>query len=151
MTNEIKLTSSAFENNQTIPKRYGCDGENINPPLFIDKIPTGTKSLTLIVDDPDAPSGDWVHWLLWNISPNTLNIGENSVPPNSIQGLNDFGNNKYDGFCSPKGTHRYFFKLYALDCVFDLNNYTNKSDLENVMVGHIIGKTSLVGRYSKQN
>jgi Raf kinase inhibitor-like YbhB/YbcL family protein len=147
--NQIKLTSDVFENNQYIPKKYSCNDENINPPLFISNVSKETKSLVLIVDDPDAPRGDWVHWLVWNIPVNITNIVEDSVPEEAIQGLNDYGNNKYDGPCPPSGTHRYFFKLYALDTVLNLDKNSKKINLENAMKGHILDQTSLIGLYSK--
>jgi len=145
----IKLSSTAFKNNQTIPLKYSCTGENINPPLFINNVPLGTKSLAMIVDDPDAPRGDWVHWLVWNIPAKTLEITEHSIMVDSVQGLNDFGNNKYDGPCPPSGTHRYFFKLYALDIILNLTKNSKKGDLEKAMVGHILDQTILTGLYSK--
>ena len=146
---KIKLTSEVFEDNQSIPKKYGCGGENINPPLSIDNIPTGTKSLALIIDDPDASREDWVHWLVWNISPETSQIEEDSVPVNSVQGINDYNINKYDGPCPPSGIHRYFFKLYALDIMLDFDANNKKEDLENAMKGHVLGQTVLIGLYSK--
>jgi len=147
--NLFKLLSSAFENNQLIPEKYGCAGENINPPLLISNTPEGTKSLVLIVDDPDASAGDWVHWILWNIPASVTKIEENSVPKGALQGINDYEKNKYFGPCPPQGIHRYFFKLYALDNVLDLDTNTKKGDLENAMNRHIIRQTSLVGLYSK--
>jgi len=146
---EIQLTSEVFQNNQSIPLKYSCNGENINPPLSIKNIPTNTKSLTLIVDDPDAPSGDWVHWLIWNIPSNTSQIEMGATPSGSVQGLNDSKNNKYDGPCPPSGTHRYFFKLYALDTTLNLKVNSNKNNLEDAMKGHILGQTTLIGLYSK--
>jgi len=149
--NKLELTSEAFENNQSIPKQYSCNGENINPPLLINNVPEGTKSLALIVDDPDAVGGEWVHWLIWNIPANTSRIDAGSVPVGSIQGLDDFKKHKYGGPCPPSGTHRYFFKLYALDLLIALDRNSNKSDLENAMNGHILDQTVLVGLYSKIN
>ena len=147
---DLELKSIFFENNGKIPSKYTCDGENINPLLEINKIPNNTKSLALIVDDPDAPSGDWVHWLMWNIPPQTTIIESNFVPPGSIQGINDSKENKYDGPCPPSGTHRYFFKLYALDIILDLNKDNKKQNLEKSMIGHILGQTELIGLYSRQ-
>ena len=110
---KLELTSSAFKNNEMIPSKYTCQGEDINPELEIKNIPDGTKSLVLIVDDPDAPMGTWVHWVVFNI-PNTVEkIKENSMP--GVGGINNFGKLNYGGPCPPSGTHRYFFKLYALD------------------------------------
>lgn len=145
----LNLSSLAFENNQIIPEKYSCNGENINPALSIENTPAGTKSLVLVVDDPDAISGDFVHWILWNISPDTTDIEEDSIPDGSVLGLNSYKNNKYDGPCPPVGTHRYLFKLYALDTVLNLDKNSGKVDLENAMKNHIIGQTSLTGLYSK--
>jgi len=149
LISEINLTSEAFENNQAIPKQYSYKGKNINPPLLISNVPKGTKSLALIVDDPDAPVRIYVHWLVWNIPAETFKIEEGTLPQGSIQGLNDFQKNEYDGPYPPSGTHRYFFKLYALDFILNLDKNSKKSDLENIMKGHILAETSLVGLYSK--
>ena len=111
----MKIISEVFENKQMIPQKYTCDGENINPPLQITDIPSNTESLVLIVDDPDAPSGDWIHWLVWNINPQTKEIMEDSVPENAVVGTNDFKKMEYDGPCPPSGTHRYVFKVLALE------------------------------------
>ena len=146
---KLSLTSPAFQNNQPIPAKYSCKSENINPPLLIENVPEGTKSFALIVDDPDAPSGNWVHWLVWNIPANNLNIDSGSVPPGSVQGFNSSQKNNYDGPCPPSGTHRYFFKLYALDTMLNLDKKENKNNLEITMKGHILDETSLVGLYSK--
>ena len=116
---------------------------------MINNIPIGTKSLAIIVDDPDAPSGDWVHWLIWNIPADTDKINTGSVPPSSIQGLNDSKNNSHDGPCPPPGTHRYFFKLYALNTILNLDKNSRKNDLEKAMSGHILGQTYLLGLYSR--
>jgi len=117
----FQITSPVFENNGFIPKKYTCDGVDINPQLLIANVPSETKSLALIVDDPDAPAGTWVHWVVWNISPQTHEIKENSVPNGANQGLNDFRKRSYGGPCPPSGTHRYFFKLYALDTILTLD------------------------------
>ena len=146
----MKLSSSAFIHNQTIPAKYTCDGENVNPPLTITDVLTDSKSLTLIVDDPDAPAGTWVHWTVWNISPDTKQIAENSVPSNAIQGKTSFGNSGYGGPCPPSGTHRYFFKLYALDTTLSLGQNATKQDLEKAFVGHILDQAELIGLYSRK-
>ena len=146
----MKLSSSAFTHNQTIPAKYTCDGENVNPPLTITDVLTDSKSLTLIVDDPDAPAGTWVHWTVWNISPDTKQIAENSVPSNVIQGKTSFGNSGYGGPCPPSGTHRYFFKLYALDTTLSLGQNATKQDLEKAFVGHILDQAELIGLYSRK-
>lgn len=144
---ELTVKSLAFENNKLIPKKYSCDGEEVNPPLIIAGIPDGTKSLVLLVDDPDAPRGTFDHWVMWNIPPAT-NVAENSVP--GTEGLNSAGEHKYIGMCPPYGTHRYFFKVYALNTKLTLNaNATRKKDLEKAMQGHILAKGELVGLYAR--
>ena len=142
----MRLTSSVFEHNQMIPKKYTCQGEDINPPLKIENIPEGTETLALIVDDPDAPVGTWVHWVVFNIQP-TDEIKENSVPGD--QAYNDFKKINYGGPCPPTGTHRYFFKLYALDIVIDLQTGMKKQDLEKAMKGHILAEIELIGLYKE--
>ena len=142
----MKLTSPEFENGKNIPRKFTCEGDDINPRLIIEDIPTGTKSLALIVDDPDAPMGTWVHWVSFNI-PVVSQIDEDSIP--GKQGLNDFGRKDYGGPCPPSGTHRYFFKLYALDTVLDLNEGINKEALEEAVEGHILDKAELIGLYKK--
>ena len=148
-TTTMKLTSPAFTHNQNVPREFTCDGSDINPPLQISDVPAGAKSLALIVDDPDAPRGDFVHWTLWNIAPDTKEIPENSVPANAIQGATDFGRHGYGGPCPPSGTHRYQFKLYALDAMLDLPATAKKQDIERAMQGHIIEQTILVGLYQR--
>ena len=124
----FKVSSSAFENNTHIPRKYTCDGADINPPLKIENVPPGARSLALIVDDPDAPGGVWVHWVAWNIDPSIAEIKENSLPKGSIQGQNDFRRQGYGGPCPP-ATHRYFFKLYALDAGLRLAPPASKAEL----------------------
>lgn len=146
----MKISSSAFGNNSTIPKKYTCEGQDINPPLQFDEIPPETKSLALIMDDPDAPMGTWVHWVVWNISPNTLKIAENDVPQAAVLGINDSRKLEYGGPCPPPGKpHRYFFKLYALDIVISLKQGSFKKDLEEIMEKHILAKAELVGLYQR--
>lgn len=147
--NTFSIESPAFKNNTSIPKQYTCDGKDMNPPLAIRNIPSGTKSLALIVDDPDAPSGMWVHWVVWNIDPGTTQIDENSVPAGAAQGRNDFKKTSYGGPCPPSGTHRYFFKLYALDTKLNLGNNSTKQDVEKAMKGHIIGDAQTMGLYKR--
>ncbi len=146
---DLKLTSPAFEDNGMIPAKYTCDGNDINPELLIEGIPAEAKSLVLIVDDPDAPVGTWDHWIVWNI-PVVSKIGENSVPEGAVQGLNDFKKHDYGGPCPPSGTHRYMFKLYALDTTLDLDSNSKKGDVEKAMEGHILAQTKLVGLYSRE-
>ena len=150
--NEVKydtmlISSPAFEHQSNIPSRYTCDGRNINPPLVIEQIPEEAKSLVLIVDDPDAGGGMWVHWVVWNI-PITLSIKENSVP--GTEGVNDFKRKHYGGPCPPSGTHRYFFKVYALDAVLDLPANTDKKSLEQAMQPHIIAFGEIIGLYERE-
>ena len=147
---QMKLTSTAFQENGLIPKEHTCDGKDVNPPLTLADVPAGAKSLAMIVDDPDAPMGTWVHWVIWNIDPGLKSIGANSVPSGSVQGLNDFRANKYGGPCPPSGTHRYFFKLYALDTTLTIGSKSTKADLEKAMAGHIIGQGQLVGTYKRK-
>lgn len=146
----LKMTSPVFENNGNIPAKYTCDGKDVNPPLLIENVPANTKSLALIVDDPDAPRGTWVHWVVWNIDPQTGEIKEDSVPKNAKQGMNDFRKKDYGGPCPPSGTHRYFFKLYALDTVLTIGQDSTKADLEKAMKGHILEEGSLIGLYKRK-
>ena len=142
------ISSSAFSNGQVIPDIYGCHGQDINPPLEIAGFPTSTQSLALLVDDPDAPAGDWVHFLLWNINPQTTNIATNSIPVGAVVGLNDFNTNKYSGPCPPKGTHRYQFKIYALDEFLNLPTSTRKPEFLQAIAGHILDQAMLTGTYN---
>ncbi|MEW6116632.1 MAG: YbhB/YbcL family Raf kinase inhibitor-like protein [Nitrospirota bacterium] len=147
---ELKLSSPVFKDNSPIPSKYTCDGNDVNPPLVIENVPSNAKSLVLIVDDPDAPMGTWVHWVVWNIEPKTKEIKEHSLPKGAIQGINDFKKHDYGGPCPPSGTHRYFFKLYALDATLNLPSSARKADVEKAMKGHIISQGQLVGLYSKK-
>src|SRR5574341_875714 len=142
-----KLSSPAFSANGMIPPKHTCDGADTSPPLRIEGIPPGAKTLALIVDDPDAPRGTWVHWVAWNIDPATREIPENGLPKGAVQGRNDFGTEKYGGPCPPSGTHRYFFKLYALDASLGLADGATKAQLESAMKGHILGQAEFVGLY----
>lgn len=144
----MQLTS-VFSDNQAIPSRFTCDGENINPELNITGVPANTKSLSLIVDDPDAPGGDFVHWVIWNIGAETTQIKENSLPAGVVVGRNDFGNNEYGGPCPPSGTHRYQFKVYALDKKLDLTAGAGKKELLAAMNGHILSQVELIGTYGR--
>jgi len=146
----LKISSPVFENNGYISVRYTCDGRDINPPLLIENVPANSKSLALIVDDPDAPIGTWVHWVLWNINPRTKEIKEDSIPEGAKQGLNDFRRHNYGGPCPPSGTHRYFFKLYALDVILNLDPNSTKADLEKAMKGHIIEQTQISVMYKRR-
>jgi len=143
----MKLKSPEFEHNQSIPSRFTCEGEDINPALIIEDIPKEARSLTLIVDDPDAPMGTWVHWVVFDM-PVISKIEENSVP--AKQGVNNAGGRNYHGPCPPSGTHRYFFKIYALDTVLNLKEGISKGQLENAMQEHILDKAELVGLYKRK-
>jgi Raf kinase inhibitor-like YbhB/YbcL family protein len=143
---KLEVTSALFKQNEFIPRRYTFDGLNVNPPLNFDHIPKEAKSLAIIVDDPDAPSGTWVHWVIWNI-PVTHHLKENDAP--GQQGMNDSGKQVYSGPCPPRGTHRYFFKVYALNCMLEIHAGSNKEDLEQAMEGHIIGFGELIGLYRR--
>lgn len=151
----MQITSPAFAANQAIPSTYTCDGKNISPPLDITGIPPNTKSLALIVDDPDAPGGDWVHWLVWNIAPagaaqnGTQHIAENKTPPGATTGTTDFGTTGYGGPCPPSGTHRYHFKLYAIDAQLTLPATTKKPQLEAAIKPHTIAQATMMGQYKR--
>ena len=142
----LKVSSSAFEEGKPIPLKYSCKGDDINPPLDIENIPEEAHSLVLIVDDPDAPGKTWVHWIVWNI-PIMHHIKENSVP--GTEGINDFKRNEWGGPCPPSGTHRYYFKVYALDTQLNLPLGTTKKQLEKAMDEHILAFGSLMGTVSK--
>lgn len=144
---ELKISSLAFKSNEFIPSKYTCDGDDVNPPLNIEEIPEATTSMVLIVDDPDAPMGTWDHWIVWNIPP-INEIGEDTVP--GVEGLNDFGKRSYGGPCPPSGTHRYFFKVYALNTKLALNTNSRKKDVEQAIKGHILAKGELIGLYSRK-
>jgi Raf kinase inhibitor-like YbhB/YbcL family protein len=146
----MKITSKAFKHNGFIPKKYTCDGQNINPPLEFSNVPKSAKSLVLIVDDPDAPAKTWVHWLLWNISPDTKNIKEgNDEPQGAVSGITDFNKNGYGGPCPPSGNHRYFFKLYALNKKLNLNPKADKKKLLEKVKKYKIDSAELIGIYSR--
>ena len=145
----LKVTSPAFENNKTIPSKYGCDGVNLNPPILIEDVPPGAKSLALLFDDKDAPRKTYVHWILWNIDPSVKEIKENSVPEGAVQGLNDFKKNTYGGPCPPTRPHKYALIVYALDVRLNLDPKSGKADLEKSMEGHIIAQGQLTGVYRR--
>ena len=147
---DMKIRSSAFSHNQSIPSKYTCDGQNINPPLTFSDVPSDAKSLVLIMDDPDVPAGTWVHWTVWNISPETREILENSKFEGAVEGTTSFGKPGYGGPCPPDREHRYFFKIYALDTMLDLNSSATKQNLEQAMEGHITARSELIGRYNRQ-
>jgi hypothetical protein len=146
---DIKLTSPAFKQGEKIPVKFTCDGADTNPPLEIGEIPSSAKALALVVDDPDAPGGVFTHWIVWNIDPKTSTIAE-AIKSAGIEGKNDFGKSGYGGPCPPQGTHRYYFRVFALDRQLDLNAGANRKRLTVALNGHVIGKGELMGRYSKR-
>lgn len=144
----MKLTT-VFAYNESIPSKYTCDGEDAAPELNISEVPSNAKSLVLIVDDPDAPMGTWVHWLVYNIPVSTAKIDAKNLPKEAKQGMTDFGRVGWGGPCPPSGTHRYFFKLYAIDKVLDLPDGATKTQLEQAIRDHIVEKTELIGLYKR--
>ncbi|MGJ3248935.1 MAG: YbhB/YbcL family Raf kinase inhibitor-like protein [Elainellaceae cyanobacterium] len=150
----MNLESAAFSQDGMIPSTYTCDGQDISPPLSWDAPPDGTESLALIADDPDAPSGTFVHWVLYNMPPDVQQLSEGATDSiastGGVQGKSDFGKQGYGGPCPPGGTHRYFFKLYALDTKLDLEPGATKADVVKAMEGHILANAELMARYSRQ-
>jgi Raf kinase inhibitor-like YbhB/YbcL family protein len=152
----LTLTSDAFANGQSIPAKYSCQGKNISPALAWTDPPSGTQSFALIVDDPDAPMGTWVHWVLYNIPadrrslPEDMPITGKNVDPQALYvGKNSSGNIRYDGPCPPSGTHRYYFKLYALDTSISLLPGASKEQVLREMEGHVLAQAELMGTFSK--
>ncbi|MCL9683671.1 YbhB/YbcL family Raf kinase inhibitor-like protein [Legionella maioricensis] len=144
------LESPAFKLNTMIPARYTCNGDDQSPPLTWQNAPANTQSFTLVVEDPDAPSGVWTHWVLFNIPPTvTQLVAGSSVPEGSSHGQNSWGSPNYRGPCPPFGAHRYVFKLYALDTLLSLDNGATKDEILRAMTGHVIGSAELVGLYQK--
>ena len=155
---DMQLTSTAFRNGGAIPSRYTCEGADVSPPLLISNAPAGTRSLALIVDDPDAPDPaaprtTWVHWVLFNLPPDLAEIPQaadaETLPASAVQGINDWKKPGYGGPCPPIGRHRYFFKLYALDTETIIDGGTGKAGLEAAMRGHVLEQTVLMGTYQK--
>ena len=154
-TMEIKVTSPAFKEGEFIPKKFTCDGENLSPAIDWSEIPSSAKCLALICDDPDAPRGTWVHWVIFNIPVGTKGLPENfphksTLPDGSRQGINDSHEIGFDGPCPPGGVHRYFFKVYALDKPVNLESGATKAQLLRAMEGHVVGEGALMGRYKRQ-
>lgn len=150
----LRLTSSAFEDGGLIPRAHTCDGEDVSPPLSWSGAPEGTKSFALLCDDPDAPRGDWVHWVLFNLPAEMSALPEavpkrREGPSGSIQGVNDFGKPGWGGPCPPVGTHRYVFRVWALDTTLALPAGAKKADLLGAIERHVLGQARLVGRYSR--
>lgn len=151
----LELVSSAFGPGEPIPVKYSCDGSDISPPLQWNTPPEGTRSFALIADDPDAPVGTWVHWVFYDLPAATQDLPE-ALPPDAalsgggLHGENDWKRLGYGGPCPPSGTHRYFFKLYALDSVLNLKPGANAAQLRQAMEGHILAESELMGTYSRQ-
>jgi len=145
----MKIASPAFDHNAFIPAKYGCDGVNVNPPLEISEVPANTQSLALVVDDPDAPRGTFIHWILWNIGPETREISENSVPKDATQGTTSYGEPGYRGPCPPSGIHHYHFTLIALDSKLQLDARSDKVKLEAAMKPHVIARAELIGLFRR--
>jgi Raf kinase inhibitor-like YbhB/YbcL family protein len=145
----MNIFSSAFANNEAIPEKYSCKGENISPPLSISDVPAEALSLAFILHDPDAPMpGGFTHWVLYNIPPTTTEVPENSVPEGAVQGSNSSGHAAYTGPCPPSGTHHYHFQLYALDNILDLQPGATKQAVEEAMQGHILQQSDLIGTFA---
>lgn len=146
----LTLESSAFKHNEPIPTKYTCQGTDLSPPLRWHNAPAQTKSFVLLVEDPDATNGLWIHWALFNIESNITHLTENcSTPEGAISGLNTWGKNGYGGPCPPTGTHRYFFKLYALDNLLPLSEQATHTEIIAAMNGHILDECELIGLYKK--
>jgi len=154
-TKHLVLTTPAFRDGEVIPAVHTCDGEDLSPPLAWTGVPVETRGFALICDDPDAPRGTWVHWVLWNLPADAVELGQ-GVPPNpelpsgARQGLNDSGEVGYSGPCPPRGTpHRYYFRLYALDSAVNLSPGAQRGDLERAMEGHVLATGTLMGTYQR--
>lgn len=147
----LSLDSPAFSTNSPIPPQYTCKGADISPPLFWQSSPANTRSFVLIVDDPDAPSGDWVHWLVFNIPADTWLLSEAAVlPAGTVVGQNSWGETSYRGPCPPRGSHQYFFRLYALDTMLNLSSKSDKHEVLKAMQSHVLETSELTGFFSKE-
>jgi len=146
----MRISSPAFQEGGTIPEKFSKNGQNISPELKIEGAPSEAKSLALIVDDPDAPVGLFTHWLVWNIDPKATEIAEGSVPQGGVQGTNDFPSQHYDGPQPPSGSHRYYFKIFALDKTLDLKAGAKRREVDAAMKGHIMAQGQLMGKYAKK-
>ncbi|MBI2890359.1 MAG: YbhB/YbcL family Raf kinase inhibitor-like protein [Nitrospirae bacterium] len=150
----MQISSTAFKQGDSIPSKFTCQGADVSPALAWSDPPAGVKSFALISDDPDAPAGTWVHWVAWDIPSSSKGLPENVEKTHQLkdgtrQGTSDFRRIGYGGPCPPSGTHRYYFKLYALNTMLDLSASTTKKDLETAMKGHILGQAELMGKYKK--
>ena len=152
---KLIIESTAFSEGGMIPVKYTCDGENVSPPLKWNQPPEGTNCFALISDDPDAPAGTWVHWVVYNIPAHVRELHEDVpssqiLPDGTVQGMTDFRSIGYGGPCPPSGTHRYYFKLYALDIILNINPGATKRQLLHAMEGHILAQGEFIGRYARQ-
>lgn len=145
----MKLSSPDFKEGENIPARFTCDGKDVSPTLQIEGMPKGAKSLVMILEDRDAPGGNFTHWLMWNVVPNLTEIVGNKPPSGAVQGVNDFGKNKYSGPCPPPGLQRYYFKLYALDTTLDLPPKSKRKTIDSAIKSHVIAEAALMGRYAR--
>ena len=151
----MEIKSPAFAQGGLIPSKHTCDGQDVSPPLTWSGAPAGTQGFAVISDDPDAPAGTWVHWVIWNIPARTQALEENvpkldALPNGARQGTNDFRRVGYGGPCPPSGTHRYSFRLYALDAPVDLKSTATKRELEKAMQGHVLARAELMGKYGRR-
>ncbi len=152
----MKIISSAFNEGDTIPSKYTCDSLNVSPPLRWSSVPGGTKSFALVFEDPDAPMGTWVHWLIYNLPENILEMPENippikNLPNGAVQSRNDFRKIGYGGPCPPMGTHHYFFKIFALDCELKAEQEITRPELMRAISGHVLADAQLMGKYKRQS
>lgn len=145
----MRLVSTAFEPESPIPTKYTCDGENVSPPLQIRDVPEGATSLALIMDDPDAIGGNFIHWTVWNIDPKSHDLPEGSLTPGATEGRTSFATPGYGGPCPPNNRHRYYFRLYALDTFLRLGQSSSRADLDVAMEGHILAQAELMGIYDR--
>lgn len=147
---KLSISSPDFTENGNLPQKYTCDGLDVNPPLIFENVPHDTRSLTLIVEDPDSPGKTWLHWVVFNIDPTTNFVNANSVPSRGVQSLTDFGKSKYGGPCPQNGIHKYKFKLFALDTVLDLTEDVTLEEIMNSMNEHIIDKAEISALYTRE-
>ncbi len=145
---ELRIASPVVD--KDIPRKYTCDGENVNPPLDFNHVPPQAISLALVLDDLDAPRGTFVHWIMWNIDPGIEGLTENSIPKGAVQGMNDFKKHKYGGPCPPSRAHRYVFKVFALDTRLNLGPNSTKGDFQKAIQGHVIAEAQMISRYGRK-
>ena len=146
----MKLSSPDFSDGGNIPEGFTCEDKDVSPTLKIDGVPKEAKCLVLIVDDPDAPGGNFTHWLMWNVVPDLTEIAANRPPSHAVQGVNEFGKSKYSGPCPPSGVHRYYFRLYALDTTLILPPKSKRKAVDSAIKGHILAEATLMGRYARK-